>query len=181
MPQPLSHAPIPANVFFSLINGMCRLHEIPLPAIICVPRAGNTGLRSRGTIGLNPYQRSAPPRGLTPILSGTCKRSHGRHRPGSWSLAVLTEGTKFSQKQAGVPMNFIQITPFMYVHDLERALAFFNQILGFETLFRTRDYAYVQRETAGIRILEQIGEDAAPPNSPDCLLHRCSRRGPSLH
>ena len=32
--------------------------------------------------------------------------------------------------------NFIQVTPFMHVEDLERALAFFTGILGFETRFR---------------------------------------------
>ena len=61
--------------------------------------------------------------------------------------------------------NFIQITPFMHVEDLEKALIFFNDILGFETQFRARDYAYVHRETAGMRILEQKGADAAPPGT----------------
>jgi catechol 2,3-dioxygenase-like lactoylglutathione lyase family enzyme len=61
--------------------------------------------------------------------------------------------------------NFIQITPFMHVPHLETALKFFNDILGFETQFRARDYAYVHRETAGMRILEQSGEAAAPPGT----------------
>lgn len=61
--------------------------------------------------------------------------------------------------------NFIQITPFMHVPDLESALAFFNDILGFETQFRTQDYAYVHRETAGIRILQNRGSDGAPPGN----------------
>ncbi len=61
--------------------------------------------------------------------------------------------------------NFIQITPFMHVQDLEKALTFFNDILGFETQLRARDYAYIHRETAGIRILEQKGADAAPPGT----------------
>jgi catechol 2,3-dioxygenase-like lactoylglutathione lyase family enzyme len=61
--------------------------------------------------------------------------------------------------------NFIQITPFMHVQDLERALIFFIDVLGFETQFRARDYAYVHRETAGMRILEQKGADAAPPGT----------------
>ena len=61
--------------------------------------------------------------------------------------------------------NFIQITPFMHVEDLEKALIFFNDVLGFETQFRARDYAYIHRETAGIRILEQNGADAAPPGT----------------
>src|SRR5258708_22429538 len=61
--------------------------------------------------------------------------------------------------------NFIQITPFMHVQDLEKALIFFIDVLGFETQFRARDYAYVHRETAGTRILEQKGADAAPPGT----------------
>jgi catechol 2,3-dioxygenase-like lactoylglutathione lyase family enzyme len=61
--------------------------------------------------------------------------------------------------------NFIQITPFMHVEDLEKALAFFNGILGFETQWRMANYAYVHRETAGFRILEQKGPDGAPPGN----------------
>ena len=60
--------------------------------------------------------------------------------------------------------NFIQVTPFMHVDDLERALAFFTGILGFETRFRG-NYAYVHRETTGFRILEQSGPDGAPPGN----------------
>jgi catechol 2,3-dioxygenase-like lactoylglutathione lyase family enzyme len=59
--------------------------------------------------------------------------------------------------------NFIQVTPFMHVENLERALAFFTGILGFETRFRVANYAYVHRETAGFRLLEQTGADGAPP------------------
>ena len=61
--------------------------------------------------------------------------------------------------------NFIQVTPFMHVEDIERALAFFTGILGFETCFRAANYAYVHRETRGFRILEQTGSDAAPPGN----------------
>jgi len=61
--------------------------------------------------------------------------------------------------------NFIQITPFMHVPELEPALTFFNDILGFKTLFREGDYAYVEREGAGFRILAGQGEDGAPPGN----------------
>jgi catechol 2,3-dioxygenase-like lactoylglutathione lyase family enzyme len=61
--------------------------------------------------------------------------------------------------------NFIQITPFLHVDDLEQALAFFNDILGFETRYRADGYAYVHRETAGIRILQNEGSDGAPPGN----------------
>ena len=61
--------------------------------------------------------------------------------------------------------NFIQVTPFMHVEDLERALTFFTDILGFETRFRVANYAYVHRETTGFRILEQTGNDGAPPGN----------------
>ncbi len=49
--------------------------------------------------------------------------------------------------------NFIQVTPFMIVDNLDRAVRFFTEILGFETQLRVADYAYVHRETAGFRIL----------------------------
>lgn len=62
-------------------------------------------------------------------------------------------------------MGFIRITPFMHVPDIEKALVFFNDILGFKTWFRMNDYAYVQRETAGIRILQNRGNDGAPPGN----------------
>ena len=61
--------------------------------------------------------------------------------------------------------NFIQVTPFMHVEDIEKALAFFNDILGFKTLLRQENYAYLQRETVGFRILEQHGPDGAPPGN----------------
>ena len=61
--------------------------------------------------------------------------------------------------------NFIQVTPFMIVEDLEAALAFFVDLLDFEVQFRASDYAYVQRETAGLRIWQQTGKDAAPPGT----------------
>lgn len=61
--------------------------------------------------------------------------------------------------------NFIQVTPFMIVEDLEKALSFFVDLLDFEVQFRVSDFAYVQRESAGFRIWEQTGKDAAPPGT----------------
>ena len=61
--------------------------------------------------------------------------------------------------------NFIQVTPFMHVPDLERALRFFTEILGFDVRFRMPDYVYVHRETVGFRIMRQHGEDGAPPGN----------------
>lgn len=61
--------------------------------------------------------------------------------------------------------NIVQITPFMHVENLESALAFFNGLLGFETLYRQANYAYVEREGAGLRIMENVGEDGAPPGN----------------
>jgi len=53
----------------------------------------------------------------------------------------------------------------MIVEDLEKALAFFVDLLDFEVQLRASDYAYVQRETAGFRILQLTGKDAAPPGT----------------
>jgi hypothetical protein len=49
--------------------------------------------------------------------------------------------------------NIIQVTPFMHVRDLEETLRFVGA-LGFECRYRLGDeYAYVDREGAGLRIL----------------------------
>ena len=61
--------------------------------------------------------------------------------------------------------NFRQITPFMHVPDIEAAVAFFTDVLGFAVLVRMGDYAYLHRETAGIRILQNCGDDGAPPGN----------------
>jgi len=61
--------------------------------------------------------------------------------------------------------NFIQITPFMHVADLERALSFFTETLGFKVHFRMDNYAYLHRETVGFRLLEEEGPDGAPPGN----------------
>jgi len=62
-------------------------------------------------------------------------------------------------------MSFIRITPFMHVPDIAKAIAFFRDILGFKVWLQFDDYAYVQRETAGIRILQNRGNDGAPPGN----------------
>ncbi len=62
--------------------------------------------------------------------------------------------------------NFIQVTPFIHVDDLDRALAFFVDILGFEALVHASDYAYVHRETVGFRLLMNKDPlDGAPPGN----------------
>ena len=61
--------------------------------------------------------------------------------------------------------NFIQITPFMHVDDIGRAIAFFTDILGFEVGVRMEDYAYVWREKVGIRVMQNKGSDGAPPGN----------------
>jgi catechol 2,3-dioxygenase-like lactoylglutathione lyase family enzyme len=50
--------------------------------------------------------------------------------------------------------NIIQVTPFMLVPDLDAALEFMTGVLGFAVDLKMRDYAYVSREGAGLRILE---------------------------
>ena len=51
--------------------------------------------------------------------------------------------------------NFLQITPFMLVQDIASALAFFEDILGFEVAYREGNYAYVERDGVAFRILEE--------------------------
>lgn len=61
--------------------------------------------------------------------------------------------------------NLFRITPFMHVPDIEAALAFFTDRLGFTCYFRVADYAYVQREAAAFRLLQNRGDDGAPPGN----------------
>ena len=61
--------------------------------------------------------------------------------------------------------NFIQITPFMHVPNIGEAIAFFEDVLGFETLVRMDDYAYLKRDGVGMRILQNHGDDGAPPGN----------------
>jgi catechol 2,3-dioxygenase-like lactoylglutathione lyase family enzyme len=61
--------------------------------------------------------------------------------------------------------NFLQITPFIHVPDLDSAVAFFEDLLGFRTLVNGGGYAYVERENVGIRLLQNRGEDGAPPGN----------------
>jgi len=48
--------------------------------------------------------------------------------------------------------NFIQTTSFMHVRELEPAVAFFRDLLGFKAYIHVHDYAYLEREGCGIRI-----------------------------
>lgn len=55
--------------------------------------------------------------------------------------------------------NILQVTPFMHVADLASAVSFFEDILGFTTYLRMGDYAYVEREGAGLRILSHVNSE----------------------
>ena len=60
-------------------------------------------------------------------------------------------------------IQFQQVTPFLHVADLEAALAFFTDVLGFNVPFREANYAYVHRENVGFRILEDAACDLPTP------------------
>lgn len=51
------------------------------------------------------------------------------------------------------------MTPFLHVVDLQKALDFFTDILGFTVTFSQPGYAYIHRETVGFRLLQ--AEDGA--------------------
>ena len=77
----------------------------------------------------------------------------------------MREGNPSVAEGACDMSSFIQITPFMHVDDVDRAAAFFVDMLGFELRVRFADYAYVARETVGIRMLQNHGSDGAPPGN----------------
>jgi catechol 2,3-dioxygenase-like lactoylglutathione lyase family enzyme len=61
--------------------------------------------------------------------------------------------------------NLFRITPFMHVPDIDAAVLFFTEILGFECRFRQGSYAYVRRETAAFRLKQNAGDEGAPPGN----------------
>jgi len=61
--------------------------------------------------------------------------------------------------------NLFRLTPFMHVPDIDGAVRFFTDVLGFTCRFRTANYAYVQREAAAFRLLQNMGDDGAPPGN----------------
>lgn len=58
--------------------------------------------------------------------------------------------------------NFQQVTPFLHVADLQKALDFFTDTLGFSVLFRQEGYAYIHRETVGFRLLQAEACEVSP-------------------
>ena len=61
--------------------------------------------------------------------------------------------------------NTLQITPFMHVRELAPAVDFLERVLGFETLYRLGDeYAYLEREGAGMRVLARREAIVFPPD-----------------
>ena len=58
--------------------------------------------------------------------------------------------------------NFLQVTPFLHVPDLQKALDFFTDILGFTVPFRQPGHAYIHRETVGFRLLQAEDCETTP-------------------
>ena len=58
--------------------------------------------------------------------------------------------------------NLRQVTPFLHVADLERAIAFFRDTLGFGEPYREANYAYIEREGVAFRLLEFDKDEPAP-------------------
>ncbi len=57
--------------------------------------------------------------------------------------------------------NCREITPFLHVPDLKRALEWFD-IIGFKPRTLMVSYAYVEREGVGVRLVESTKEDGKP-------------------
>ena len=51
-------------------------------------------------------------------------------------------------------MTLKQITPFVPCSDLDRQIAFYRDILGFELSYRAENYAFLRRDNAAIRLME---------------------------
>jgi hypothetical protein len=51
--------------------------------------------------------------------------------------------------------NLVQITPFLHVPDLSSTLAFFCETLPFVVTFRLPNYAYIEFDGHGVRVMEE--------------------------
>ncbi len=60
-----------------------------------------------------------------------------------------------------------QITPFIPVSDLSRALEFYEHVLGFACTFQAERYAFIRRDSAAMRLVEV---------DPDIDLHEEARQ-----
>ena len=67
--------------------------------------------------------------------------------------------------------NLYRITPFMHVPEIDAAVRFFTDVLGFSCAFRQGSYAYVHREAAAFRLVENAGDDGAPPGNRRCCYY----------
>ena len=59
-------------------------------------------------------------------------------------------------------MKIHQITPMLHVRDLESALAFFCGVLTFVAKFRAGNYAYIELDGCGLRLLEETARVLTP-------------------
>jgi catechol 2,3-dioxygenase-like lactoylglutathione lyase family enzyme len=63
------------------------------------------------------------------------------------------------------PNRWIQITPFLGVSQLDRAVAFYRDVLGFAIWSPGGGYAYAERERVGLRLLALEADAPFPPGS----------------
>ena len=60
---------------------------------------------------------------------------------------------------------FQRVTPVMAVPDLQAGVAFFRDLLGFTVHINDGGYAYVHRETVGVRLMDPSITGAMPPGT----------------
>ncbi|WP_316014522.1 VOC family protein [Roseobacter sp. HKCCA0434] len=57
-----------------------------------------------------------------------------------------------------------QITPFVLTADMDRALRFYREVLGFALGFRDDNYAFIRRDAVALRLLQvEEGMDLSDP------------------
>ena len=61
--------------------------------------------------------------------------------------------------------NILQITPFLYTDDLEQVVHFFCDLLGFTATVQVPGYAYLEREGAAVRLMQNTSERMVPRSS----------------
>jgi GNAT superfamily N-acetyltransferase len=118
---------------------------------------------------------SARAGGIEEILLGTTEKFLAAHRfyekhgfvrvlpndlPASFPRMALD--TRFYKLELAKMARIRQITPFLLVPNMKSALALFCETLPFVLRFRESNYAYIELDGAGLRILEEASRVLTP-------------------
>ena len=100
-------------------------------------------------------------------------RRQSVHECGQWFGMRAETRLRRSDLISGInDMPLTQITPFILCSQLDRQIAFYRDVLGFELRFQADNYAFMKRDAATIRLIEveQSVDLSAPERQNSCYI-----------